>query len=261
MAALLGLATQADALPQFKLRIVSGTSDTTTVGVINPVDPSGSVATTVNVNGGGGNRFSSSALVVQGAFDYLPDGTLYMSLDVPDIKHTTLSGAANNLAGSISFYLTMYDVTAPTGGPMNFKYDLSGFNADTGANNNSVGHFFYSATNSSNSAAVPNPGAPIVTTPAIASTFVATPECKLASGNALSYSCEYIEPVTLAPLYSLTQEITLNFAAGSRNKTGRGQLSTFVPFAVPEPASLALLGSGLLAAARFGRRKKAKQNA
>ncbi len=204
LAALLGWVSEASALPQFKLRIVSGTSDTTVNGVVNPIDPSGSVSTTVNVNGGGGNRFSSGLLVVQGAFDYLPDNTLYMSLDVPDIKHTILAGGANNLAGSISIYLTMYDITSPVGGPMNFKYNLSGFNANPGAGNNSVGKFYYSATNSSNSGLVPNPGFAIVTTPAISSTFVSNPECQLAAPGALSYSCEDIKPVTLVPLYSLT---------------------------------------------------------
>jgi len=252
LAALLGWVSEASALPQFKLRIIAGTANVTFNGVIDPTDPSGTVLGAVNLNGGGGNKFTSNGLVAQGYFDYLPDGTLYMSLDVPDIKHI------KSTAGSISFYLTTYDIIAPTGGPMNFKYDLSGFNGGDGAGNNSTGNFYYSATNSSNSAAIPNPGVPVVATPAVSTVFVSTPECQLAASDAHSYSCEDIKPVTLSPLYSLTQEITLNFAAGSLNLTSRGQSSTYVPYrTIPEPTSLALLGAGLLASARFLRRKKA----
>ena len=255
MAALIGLASQAEAVPSFQLRIVSGTFDS---GAIT-TPGGGVVASTVNnINGGGGNRFTSSGLLVQGSFSYDNAGTLYMSLDVPDINHT------NNTQGSINFYLTLYNVDTPAGGPMNFKYDLSGFNAGNHANvgidNSSVGHFYYSSANSSD--LVANPGTAIVTTPAIATNFGGTPECHLASPGSLSYSCEYINPITLTPQYSLTQQITLNFAANTLNNTGRGQSSTQVPFVVPEPASLAILGTGLLAAAAgVRRRKSAKQKA
>jgi hypothetical protein len=257
IAALVGVATQASATPSFQLRIVAGTYDSG--NIVGTTGSSGVVFGAVNnVNGGSGNKFDSG-LVVQGAFHYTGNGTLYMSLDVPDITHTS------NTQGTINFYLTLYDATMPSGGPMNFKYDLSGNNAgphaNTGTDNSSVGHFYYSSTNSHNP--VTSPGVAIVTTPAIASNFASTPECHLANPGSLSYSCEYIEPVSLTPTYSLTEQLTLNFAANTKDNAARGQSSIQVPFAVPEPASLAILGSGLLAAgAGFRRRKQAaKQKA
>jgi PEP-CTERM motif len=250
MAALMGVATQASATPSFQLRIVSGTFDS---GAIT-TPGGGVVQSAVAVSGGGGNKFNSSGLFVQGAYNYDNAGTLYMSLDVPDITHKS------STPGSITFYLTLYNVTSPTG-TMNFKYDLSGSNADlavAGPDNSSQGHFYYSATNSSNP--VLNPGVALITTPVIDSNFASTPDCHLAAPGSLSYSCEYIQGVTLTPTYSITERLTLNYAQNTNNKTARGQQSMQVPFVVPEPASLAILGSGLLAAgARFRRKKAAKQ--
>src|SRR5262249_37072140 len=152
----------------------------------------GAVSFTVpNFNGGGGNKFTSKNLVVQGAYNYTSN-VLYVSLDVPDITHMSASG------GKIDFYLTLTGVTSPFG-PMAVKYDLSGFNAaphSTGSfDNSSQGWLYYSSTNSNNP--ITNPGTAIVTTPVIASNFTSTPQCQLASPGSLSYSCEYIEPLTL----------------------------------------------------------------
>ena len=250
-AAFLGIATEADAIATFQLQIKSGNFDS---GVIfGTTGNSGLVSSEVpNFNGGNGNKFTSSHLLVQGSFNYV-NNVLYLSLDVPDIKHTNAS------PGTIDFYVTLYDLTQPVGGPMNFLYDLSGFNAGThvaGPDNSSQGWFYYSGTNSHDP--VGSPGVALVTTPTIASNFATTPNCQLAAPGSLSYACEYVTPATLAATYSLTERIELKFAQNTRNKTARGQVSVQVPFAVPEPASLALLGSGLLAAgARFRRRKTA----
>ena len=250
-AAIVTFATQAVAVPSFQLRIKSGTYDSGAIA--GTTGTSGLVAATVpNINGGAGNRFTSMGLNVQGSFNYV-NNVLYLSLDVPDIKHTNAS------PGTIDFYVTLYDLTQPVGGPMNFLYDLSGFNAGThvaGPDNSSQGWFYYSGTNSHDP--VGSPGVALVSTPTIASNFATTPNCQLAAPGSLSYACEYVTPATLAATYSLTERIELKFAQNTRNKTARGQVSVQVPFAVPEPASLALLGSGLLAAgARFRRRKTA----
>jgi hypothetical protein len=144
---------------------------------------------------------------------------------------------------------------------MNFLYDLNGTNAAahvSGPDNSSQGWLYYSAANSHNP--IGSPGVALVTTPVISSNFVSTPDCQLSSPGSLSYSCQYILPATLTPLYSLTERLELKFAQNTKNKTARGQSSVEIPIAVPEPATLALLGSGLLAAgARFRRRKAEKQ--
>jgi len=246
-------ATQAIAVPAFQLRIKSGTYDSGAIA--GTTGNSGLVVSTVpNINGGGGNKFTSSGLNVQGSFSYV-NSVLSLSLDVPDIMHRSSS------SGTIDFYLTLYNLTAPTGGPMKFQYDLNGTNDAPhvlGPDNSSQGWFYYSAANSHNP--VVSPGLALVTTPVIATNFAATPDCQLSGPGSLSYSCEYISPVTVTPLYSLTEKLELKFAQNTKNKTARGQVSVVIPVAVPEPATLALLGSGLLAAgARFRRRKTRKR--
>jgi len=249
--ALLSLATEANAVATFQLQVTSGTYNS---GVqFGSTGSSGTVLFVLpSINGGSGNKFSSTNLNIQGAYHYDPNGTLYMSLDVPDITHTS------NTQGKIDFFLTLTGVTQPSGS-MNIKYDLSGNNAGphagVGFDNSSQGWLYYSSTNSADP--INTPGASVVTTPAIASNFSATPECHLASPGSLSYSCEYITPITLNSNYSLTERLELSYATNTRDNTARGQSSFQVPFAVPEPASLALLGTGLLFAGASFRRRKA----
>src|SRR5579871_2068025 len=110
MAALVGVATQASATPSFQLRITSGTYDSG--AIVGTTGTSGVASTTVNnITGGNGNKFTSSGLSVQGAFNYDQAGTLYMSLDVPDIKHNSSS------PGTINVYLTLYGIQTPAGTP------------------------------------------------------------------------------------------------------------------------------------------------
>jgi hypothetical protein len=255
-AALVSFATDADAVSTFQLQIHSGSYDSGvilgTTGLSGTVEKAFVANGTVGLGAVPGDKFSSSNLKVQGAYNYDQNGTLYMSLDVPDITHQI--GAQ----GTIDFYLTLTGITSPVGN-MHIKYDLSGANASThtavGFDNSSQGWLYYSATNSATPETTP--GSSIVTTPAIASNFAATPTCTLAAPGSLSYSCEYINPVTLNATYSLTEKLELSFAADTKNKTARGQVSFQVPFNVPEPATLALFGTGLLLAGASFRRRKA----
>src|SRR5262252_3600363 len=85
----MGMATEAVALPIFQLQIKAGTYNSG--AIIGTTGASGLVSHTVpNINGGGGNKFTSSGLKVQGAFNYI-NKVLYLSLDVPDITHTSSS--------------------------------------------------------------------------------------------------------------------------------------------------------------------------
>jgi hypothetical protein len=112
VAALVGFATQSQALPSFQLRIVSGTYDSNAI-----TTPGGGVVSTTvaNIDGGGGNKFTSAGLSVQGSYSIVPSlsgPTLYMSLDVPDIRHNS------NTAGVIDVYLTLSDLDQPVGSPL-----------------------------------------------------------------------------------------------------------------------------------------------
>ena len=101
-AALFGLVTEANAVPQFQLRIVSGTYDHTFVSIDNTAVAGTVSAALNNINGGGGNKFMSGptgTTLIQGTYDYTPTLTgtdFYFALSVPDIYHNSKT------AGTIS---------------------------------------------------------------------------------------------------------------------------------------------------------------
>src|SRR5689334_15292025 len=74
MAALVGVATEASATPQFQLQVTSGTYDSGALP--GTTGNSGLVQFALpNINGGGGNKFTSNGLSIQGAFHYDAQGT------------------------------------------------------------------------------------------------------------------------------------------------------------------------------------------
>jgi len=76
-------------------------------------------------------------------------------------------------------------------------------------------------------------------------------------GTPATYSCSALSPLTLSgALYSVTEQITVDYKVNSAGKT---VTSNDKFSAIPEPGSLALLGSGLLFAGWMSRRRKSNK--
>jgi len=228
----------AGAAPVFEMRIQSGSYDSGII--VGTVDGAGTHGI-LNVSGlsfsSGGNSFDIGS--IHGAFDN--SSLISIDLSGTGITHTS------NAAGALKITMSLFGLDNP-GAPVKFTDSFAGSFASTKGGNGAqvrvyAGKSIFKTSQqifSAGKATPVNPGS----------------NCTLPTS--LSYSCDLVDPAVLInpkwATYALTQVISLNLAAKTLGASV--QFSNHLADPIPEPGSLALMFSGILAAAGFGFRSK-----
>jgi len=229
------VASQASATPTFEMRVQSaGFNSGTIAGTVDPGGLSGSVAAAgLVVSGTGGNSFTIGAL--NGGFDLTP--TLMMDLVGSAITHTS------DAAGAVRIYLSLAGLDDPQT-PLLFRDEFSGSLASTQLGTRSRAKLFLGNKSFSTKVQLLDTG--------LIRSGDAGPDCSLPTDTSFACDTHKWASVPSDP-YSLTQLVVLKFAKHTENLSEDFEARASDP--VPEPGSLALLASGMFAAAAFGLRR------
>jgi hypothetical protein len=220
-AAVIGLTGSATA-KAIAVKVTSGL--VTQTQTVNFTSATGSIAVTDTINS---VSYTATGASTEGAV---------ISLDFGTTSHNTL-----NTARTVKYRLTVTDLTTLPS-VADFQVLFDGVNpVSTKTLSSSVLRVYYDEHDNA-----------FGTQHKIYDSASPSPSCGLPA----TYSCFETGPLPIAATpYSLTEILTVAYKAGSLNQTvtSNARFST-----VPEPASLALLGSGLLLAGWMHRRRRSK---
>lgn len=239
MASSLLLCARVQATPVFEMEVRSGTYNSgTIIGTIAPNGMSGAVtAAGLNVSGGGGNSFTVGAL--SGTFNLVPDITI-------DLSGNLITHISNN-SGSIRVFLTLAGLSIPQADFL-LTDQFSGTLAATQSGTRSLNRIHIGSIPFSTQIKLFDTGQ-------IPSANM-DPGCSLQTGA--SFFCDLTSTAVTVPQdpFSLTSMIMLTFGGGGTTFDKSENFDQRLTAHVPEPSSLALFGSFILAAGvGFGRRR------
>jgi len=213
----------AHADPTLEIKVQDGSTTLTHTGQLTP---SGSLTQTFT-----DSNFRSIEVTIQGWPTFGPN---------PDISSTAIAATAASglsIPAQLTVWVTQINITKPNTTTLNFVASgtLNGLTGGTNWGTVEESQYVDDANN-----------------PFGEGTDVYSTNIKV-TGPTTKYTSPVI-PVTLSAEYSDSQVYTVPFLVANESFNGSAQLTALIP----EPASLSMLGSGLLAFGAWRRRKKSK---